>query len=151
MATALVSCQQKEKKAEIDPTAPEEIVVTLTEKSPASYIVYRGTLPAADGPGTRYELTLNGAGTNNEDGYSLVVTYLEAKTGKDVTYTSRGKKQAVQQKGEGGEVRNAYKLMPDNGEAPLYFLEVNDTTLRLVNEDLQEAASGLKYDLIKVR
>lgn len=151
MAAALISCQQKEKKADYSPAVEEEVVVTVTEKSPASYMVYKGTLPAADGPGARYELTLNGAGTNNEDGYSLIITYLEAKAGKNVSYTSRGKKEVMQQKGDGKEERNAYKLIPDNGESPLYFLVVNDTTLRLVNENLQEAASGLNYDLIKVR
>ena len=36
-------------------------------------------------------------------------------------------------------------------EAPMYFVVVNDTTLRLVNDSLQEAVSNLNYDIIKVK
>lgn len=43
------------------------------------------------------------------------------------------------------------KLTPKNGEAPMYFVIVNDTTLRLVNDSLQEAVSDLNYDIIKVK
>jgi hypothetical protein len=33
----------------------------------------------------------------------------------------------------------------------MYFVIVNDTTLRLVNDSLQEAVSDLNYDIIKVK
>ena len=45
----------------------------------------------------------------------------------------------------------AVKLTPKDGEAPMYFVIVNDTTLRLVNDSLQEAVSDLNYDIIKVK
>ncbi len=45
----------------------------------------------------------------------------------------------------------AVKLTPNDGEAPMYFVIVNDTTLRLVNDSLQEAVSDLNYDIIKVK
>lgn len=35
--------------------------------------------------------------------------------------------------------------------APVYFVVVNDTTLRLVNDSLQEAVSDLNYDIIQVK
>ena len=50
------------------------------------------------------------------------------------------------------EPRNtAYKLTPSDGDAPVYFVVVNDTTLRLVNDSLQEAVSDLNYDIIQVK
>ena len=42
-------------------------------------------------------------------------------------------------------------MTPDDGDTPVYFVVVNDTTLRLVNDSLQEAVSDLNYDIIQVK
>ena len=40
-------------------------------------------LPAADGPGIQYVLSVDSVGPNGESGYTLVTTYLDAgRTGK---------------------------------------------------------------------
>ena len=41
--------------------------------------VYEGTLPAADGPGIDYVLTLNAATDGVDNKYTLDMTYLDAE------------------------------------------------------------------------
>ena len=113
--------------------------------------VYEGTLPAADGPGIDYVLTLNAATDGVDTTYTLDMTYLDAEgQGQNKTFTSNGKQQTVHKVVNKKPV-TAVKLTPKNGEAPMYFVIVNDTTLRLVNDSLQEAVSDLNYDIIKVK
>lgn len=81
----------------------------------------------------------------------LVTTYLDAEgQGKNKSFTSKGKKQVIK-KTVDNKQKTAYKLTPNDGDAPVYFVVVNDTTLRLVNDSLQEAVSDLNYDIIQVK
>lgn len=65
-------------------------------------------------------------------------------------FHSNGKQQTIHKVVNKKPV-TAVKLTPKSGEAPMYFVIVNDTTLRLVNDSLQEAVSDLNYDIIKVK
>lgn len=148
VVAALASCQSKANKAaeaEADSLAMAMTPVTeMTE-------VFEGTLPAADGPGIDYVLTLNAATDGVDTTYTLDMTYLDAEgQGKNKTFTSKGKQQMMQ-KMVNKQPKKAVKLTPSNGDAPMYFVIINDTTLRLVNDSLQEAISGLNYDIIKVK
>ena len=96
-------------------------------------------------------LSVDSVGPNGESGYTLVTTYLDAEgQGKNTSFTSKGKRQVIQ-KDVNNNKKTAYKLTPDNGDSPVYFVVVNDTTLRLVNDSLQEAVSDLNYDIIQVK
>ena len=148
VVAALASCQSKANKAaeaEADSLAIAMTPITeLTE-------VYEGTLPAADGPGIQYVLSVDSVGPDGESGYTLVTTYLDAEgQGKNKSFTSKGKKQVIK-KTVNNKQKTAYKLTPNDGDAPVYFVVVNDTTLRLVNDSLQEAVSDLNYDIIQVK
>ncbi|WP_373804000.1 copper resistance protein NlpE N-terminal domain-containing protein [Bacteroides heparinolyticus] len=89
--------------------------------------------------------------STEEGTYTLETTYLEAEgAGKDKSFTSKGKKQVIQ-KDVNNEKKTAIKLIPDDSDTPIYFVIVNDSTLRLVNEELQEAAGELNYDIVLVR
>ena len=95
--------------------------------------------------------TQNNEGPDGESGYTLVTTYLDAEgQGKNKSFTSKGKKQVIK-KTVDNKQKTAYKLTPNDGDAPVYFVVVNDTTLRLVNDSLQEAVSDLNYDIIQVK
>ena len=147
VVAALASCQSKANKA-----AEAEADSLSIEMAPITEVteVYEGTLPAADGPGIDYVLTLNAA-TDGVDTYTLDMTYLDAEgQGKNKTFSSKGKQQTIQ-KVVNKKPTKAVKLTPNDGEAPMYFVIVNDTTLRLVNDSLQEAVSDLNYDIIKVK
>ena len=84
-------------------------------------------------------------------GENLAFCAIDAEgQGQNKTFTSKGKQQTVHKVVNKKPV-TAVKLTPKDGEAPMYFVIVNDTTLRLVNDSLQEAVSDLNYDIIKVK
>ena len=148
VVAALASCQSKANKA-----AEAEADSLSIEMAPITEVteVYEGTLPAADGPGIDYVLTLNAATDGVDTTYTLDMTYRDAEgQGKNKTFSSKGKQQTIQ-KVVNKKPTKAVKLTPNDGEAPMYFVIVNDTTLRLVNDSLQEAVSDLNYDIIKVK
>ena len=93
---------------------------------------YKGTIPAADGPGIVYDLTLD-------------ATYLEAENGKDQTFTSTGKRQV--KKGTPADASAViYELIPSDGSMVFYFQAEGDS-LTMLNQELQKAASDLNYTL----
>ena len=149
VVAALASCQSKANKtAEAEADSLAIAMTPITEMTE----VYAGTLPAADGPGIDYVLTLNAATDGVDTTYTLDMTYLDADgQGKNKTFTSKGKQQTVHKVVNKKPV-TAVKLTPKDGnDEPIDFVIVNDTTLRLVNDSLHEAVSDLNYDIIKVK
>ena len=148
LVAALASCHSKQQNnvAEIDVIATDSAgVEDITE-------VYYGTLPAADGPGIDFVLTLGVTTDGIDTLYTLDMTYLDAAgPGKNQTFTSKGKKNEIH-KVVNNKPKKAVKLTPDDGNSPMYFVIVNDTTLRMVNDStLQETISQSVYDLTKVK
>ena len=141
LAAALVSCQSKGTQNN-DAVAMDESVMAVTGNDSSA---------AADGPGIQYVLSVDSVGPDGESGYTLVTTYLDAEgPGKNKSFTSKGKKEVIQ-KDVDNKKKTAIKLTPNDGDTPVYFVVVNDTTLRLVNDSLQEAVSDLNYDIIQVK
>lgn len=149
IAAALVSCQSKGTKN--NDTIMDEGVMAVEASDSSAVAVYEGILPAADGPGIQYVLSVDSVGPNGESGYTLVTTYLDAEgPGKNKSFTTKGKKQVIH-KDVNNKKKTAIKLTPNDGDDPVYFVVVNDTTLRLVNDSLQEAVSDMNYDIIQVK
>ena len=147
---ALVSCQSNNKKnVEIelldDSLVAELPIVEVDE-------VFTGTIPAADGPGIDYVLTLGITTDGIDTLYTLDMTYLDAAgPGKNKTFTSKGTKKDIH-KVVNNKPKKAIKLTPDNGDSPMYFVVVNDTTIRLVNDStLGESITQTVYDMTKVK
>ena len=132
----LLSCQSK--------TAKNVSVDNETTQCEHSQ-VYKGLLPAADCSGIEYTL---GIDTLN-DSYHLTTVYIDAEgTGKNLSFTSEGKRSMIH-RGEGEDARVFYKLTPCGKDtASVYFMVVNDSTLRLVNADLQEPTNKTLYDIV---
>ena len=148
VVAALVSCQSKGTKAE---EAVADSLAVAMEPTMEETQVYEGVLPAADGPGIRYVLTLNMLADANDTTYTLDMTYLDAEgQGKDKTFSSKGKPQMIQ-KTVKNKKKAALKLTPSDGSEPVYFVIANDTTLTLSNDSLQEAVSDLNYDIVRVK
>ncbi|MBQ9701013.1 MAG: copper resistance protein NlpE N-terminal domain-containing protein, partial [Lachnospiraceae bacterium] len=111
--------------------------------------VYQGTLPAADGPGIDYILTLNEEINGKDTLFTLDMIYLDAKgAGKNMSFSTKGKQQKIH-KVVNNHPKKAVKLTPNTGEAPIYFLVVNDTTLRMVNDSLMEVTTDTSYDIVR--
>lgn len=107
---------------------------------------YEGLLPAADGPGIRYELTLENREHSGDGTYRLAMTYLEAENGRDTTFFSSGR---------WGTLRGT----DDDPDATVYQLNIGDTALEQINflsypdslimlgADMKRAESKLNYTL----
>ena len=107
---------------------------------------YEGLVPAADGPGIRYELTLENREHSGDGTYRLAMTYLEAENGRDTTFFSSGR---------WGTLRGT----DDDPDATVYQLNIGDTTLEQINflsypdslimlgADMKRAESKLNYTL----
>ncbi len=154
IAAAFASCQSNNKKgAEI--VVENDSMVAIIQTPPFVQVdeeIFTGTIPAADGPGIDYVLTLGAATDGVDTVYTLDMTYLDANgPGKHQTFKTKGKQQSVHKK-VNNQPKKGIKLTPDNGDQPMYFLIVNDTTLRLVNDStLVETIGQAVYDITKVK
>ena len=135
---AMTACQQKGKTAE----AMDNVDSTETMDS----LRFQGEVPAADGPGIKYTVTLAGDSAKT---FTLEEVYLQAKDGKDDTKSYTGQVEVIKKDVKGQPV-TAYKLAMDKDNA-LYLLVKDDATLRVVNDQLEEAASANNYDLKLVK
>lgn len=154
IATAFASCQSNNKKnAEI--VMENDSVIAVIPAPPGIEVdeeVFTGTIPAADGPGIDYILTLGAATDGVDTVYTLDMTYLDANgPGNHQTFKTQGKQKTIHNK-VNNQTRKGVKLTPDNGDQPMYFLVVNDTTLRMVNDStLVETIGQAVYDITKVK
>ena len=149
LVAALASCPSNNKKtveAEMEDNAIASLPIMEVDE------VFTGTIPSADGPGIDFVLTLGVTTDGLDTLYTLDMTYLDAAgPGKNQTFTSKGKKNEIH-KVVNNKPKKAVKLTPDDGNSPMYFVIVNDTTLRMVNDStLQETISQTVYDLTKVK
>ena len=154
VAAAFASCQSNNKKnAEI--VLENDSVIAIMETPPMVEVdeeIFTGTIPAADGPGIDYVLTLGAATDGVDTIYTLDMTYLDANgPGKHATFNTKGKQNIIHKK-VNNQHKKGVKLTPDNGDQPTYFLVVNDTTLRMVNDStLVETIGQAVYDITKVK
>ena len=106
----------------------------------------RRSSACCDGPGIRYELTLENREHSGDGTYRLAMTYLEAENGRDTTFFSSGR---------WGTLRGT----DDDPDATVYQLNIGDTTLEQINflsypdslimlgADMKRAESKLNYTL----
>lgn len=109
---------------------------------------YKGTFPAADGPGIDYDLTLYFQQDSEDGVYEMDATYLEAENGQDMKFSSTGKRKVERGIPSDNEAI-VYELIPSDGSMSFYFLAEGDS-LTLLNQELQKAASDLNYTLTLV-
>ena len=110
----------------------------------------KGILPAADGPGIRYQLALRHRQHSGDGSFLLRLTYLEAENGQNVTFAYTGKR--LTQRGT-PEDPNAtvWQLIADQGEDVYNFLQEKDgQSLTLLNRDFKKKQLPLNYTLKKV-
>lgn len=111
---------------------------------------YKGTVPAADGPGIEYDLTMYYQQDAEGDGvFEMTATYQDADNGQNQTYATMGKTK-VKKGVPGNSSAYVYELIPSDGEAAFYF-EAQGDSLTMLNDQLQQAASGFNYVLKQVK
>lgn len=115
-----------------------------------AYLVrtYEGLLPAADGPGIRYTLTVNSREHSGDGTFSLIMTYLEAENGEDRSFTYEGKRLTLRGTPDNNDA-TVWQLVTDDGKDTFNFLVESDTTLTLLNDQFQRNDSKLNYTLVR--
>lgn len=132
-SAAMIACQNNGKTAANaagnDSAATDTVAVDT--------FVYEGEIPGADASSV-YTLKL---ANDSTDGFALHIQSSKAQA-KPEDYTG---KKVVETKKVDGKVVTVYKFAL--GKDTTYFKVVNDSTLRMVNDQAEEAASKLSYDL----
>ena len=132
-SAAMIACQNNGKTAAN--AAGNDSAATDT--AAVDTFVYEGEIPGADASSV-YTLKL---ANDSTDGFALHIQSSKAQA-KPEDYT--GKKVVETKKVDGKDV-TVYKFAL--GKDTTYFKVVNDSTLRMVNDQAEEAASKLSYDL----
>lgn len=136
---AMASCSSS--KTDASSTESDSAAVTVEK-------VYSGVLPAADAAGIRYTVTLTADSASTVAGsYNLVEAMLKSDGVSDSTEVKTTGAYMVQTK----DGKSYLKLTPevaDSTAQPLYFYIASDSTIIMVNADLQESANpDLNYTL----
>lgn len=128
--------------------------------------VYTGVLPAADADGVRYTLKLDYSDDNNytTGDYDLVEVYLRGDSLSATSYKDgerfKSKGDFTVMDGTGDNSAKKYiKLTQDAKDSskgsnggPMYFLVESDSTLVMVNAELEQSVMpGMNYTLKLVR
>ncbi len=150
--TALASCHSKSSNNPNDGTDFIDSLATIISNTIAdnSVYTYEGILPAADAQGIRYTLTLTSEEGAYVGSYDLKLTYLKEGGDQDKTFEEQG--QFVAKKGlENDKDAKVYHLVPDSGDNDIYLWLKNDSTLTLLDQDMNKIDSQFNYDLILVK
>lgn len=112
---------------------------------------YEGLLPAADGPGIRYQLVIRHRAYSGDGRFLLRLTYLEAEDGQDKTCTCMG--QRYTQRGiPSDNDATVWQLISDLGDETYNFLYNQEgQTLTLLDKDFRRNASDLNYTLKPIK
>lgn len=112
-------------------------------------LVYAGTLPCADCPGIRTELTLIGDPPAPQGGgtYTLKETYLGSRDG-DRTFETRGRWLTLRGSADDRDA-TVYQLNPQPGGDPRYLQRIGDNVLRMLDRQQRPIVSSANYTLTR--
>ncbi len=108
---------------------------------------YEGLLPAADGPGIQYDLSLFAQENSKKGVFDLNTTYKSAENGKDKSFQTVGNYEITEKK-EKNKKEIIYELKPLDGTDAIYFI-LNGENLTLLDRDKKEIISTHNYTLNK--
>ncbi len=138
---AMVACNNGKTAKNVEPadSAATDTTAAMTDST-----VYEGMTPAADCAGIKYHLAL---ATDSTNGFSATESYMESDTEAKSTESYTGKYEIVKKDVNGKE--NTYYTFEFGKDHKVNFLVANDSTLRMVNADFEEAVAkeGMSYDL----
>ncbi len=134
----MARCCGKSCKPMASTAADSTAVTNDTTKVANDSLVYEGTVPAADCAGIRYRIAMDA----QKKAYSMKEDYMESDTKVKDSFNEKGTVEPYSKNGKKG-----LKLSTGKNGSELYFVSVGDSVLRMVNDDLEEAASANSYDL----
>jgi copper homeostasis protein (lipoprotein) len=108
---------------------------------------FQGTLPCADCPGIKTELSLYHPNLYTDEGtYVLKTTYLDRTVKPTVTQGEW----TILRGDAADENASVYQLEPDHPDKSSYYLRVNTNELRQLDKDEKEIKSALNFTLKRV-
>lgn len=134
-AAMFAACQQKGNTSANTENA-DSLATDSTEMTVADTLVYEGEGPAADGT-YKYSLAIYGENPTECDYEQIAVTHEGTQTMAKTT----GLASIIEKDGK------KYIRVSENKMDSVTFLQLDDTTLRLVSPEFEEAASGINTDL----
>lgn len=117
------------------------------EKFSAVWEIYEGSLPCADCSEIKTRLELFIDHSNAEPPFIIKQAFIGTKD-EDRAVIDHGIYGKLKGEYRGSDA-TVYDLNPDKQEKRMYFLRVHADTLRLVDRNMKEITTGLKYDLVR--
>lgn len=107
---------------------------------------WEGLLPAASCPGIRYSLTVHSREHSGDGTFRLVMTYLEAEDGNDMSYAYSGRRYTLRGMA-GDDNATVWQFVADNGETFNFQYDNVRNTLTLLNSKFERPQTKLNYTL----
>ena len=111
------------------------------------WLVYEGSLPCADCSEIKTRLEILIDYNNPEPPFILKQAYIGSKD-EDKTSITHGVYGTLKETYRDNDA-TVYELNPDKPKETMYFLRVNDDTLKMLNREIKEIKSELNYNLIR--
>ncbi|MCD8042505.1 MAG: copper resistance protein NlpE [Tannerellaceae bacterium] len=105
---------------------------------------YEGVLPAADGPGIRYNLDIWKQENSNDGVFWLSTTYLGGENEDDHSFISEGRL-SITNRNYDGNSEIIYSLAPLDGSTPLYFV-VDGEDLTMLDRQMGHISSNTNHN-----
>ncbi len=120
---------------------------SFQEQTSAVWEIYEGSLPCADCSEIKTRLELFIDHSNAEPPFIIKQAFI-GKKDEDKAVIDHGVYGKLKGEYRGSDA-TVYDLNPDKQEKRMYFLRVHADTLRLVDRNMKEITTGLKYDLVR--
>ncbi len=138
-AAGLMSCTQK--------TSTEVSEAQETPAAPAYPAYYEGIVPGADVAEISYGVAIVPFADGDTAVYTMCTEYVGAPAPGNVV-ADKGAV-SISKGTPTDESATVYALIPVGAESPAYYFIATDSTLVMVGENLEPAASGLNYTLTR--
>jgi copper homeostasis protein (lipoprotein) len=117
------------------------------EITSGTWPIYEGSLPCADCSEIKTRLEILIDYSNPEPPFILKQAYIGSND-EDRTSITHGIYGTLKETYRNNDA-TVYELNPDKPNERMYFLRVNDDTLKMLNRDKKEIKSELNYNLIR--
>jgi hypothetical protein len=117
------------------------------EIASGTWLVYEGLLPCADCSEIRARLEILIDYSNPEPPFILKQACIGAND-EDKTSITHGIYGTLREMYRDNDA-TVYELNPDKPKETMYFLRVNDDTLKMLNREIKEIKSELNYNLVR--
>ncbi len=117
------------------------------EITSGTWLVYEGSLPCADCSEIKTRLEILIDYSNPEPPFILKQAFIGSKD-EDKTSITHGIYGTLKETYRDNDA-TVYELNPDKPKETIYFLRVNDDTLKMLNREMKEIKSELTYNLIR--